>query len=89
MQEAMSNQEKADSLKNLVESKGWSILQAHLEWHLTKKERVKAEAIRQDKSSEIRLNQGWIDGVSFVLKEPAIIITRLKSEEIGEENAKP
>ena len=87
----MSAQETVMNLRELLTHKGWNILKAHLEWHLTKKERVKAEAIRQAKEHEVKLNQGWIDGVSFVLGEPSVLIAKLKDEfeKEGEENARP
>jgi len=74
------NQQAAQELKELVTTKGWLRLQDHLAKHLTQKERVKAEAIRQAKDSDVRLLQGFIDGINFVVSEP-LKLTRLYSQE--------
>ena len=84
--EQLSNQQITASLKELQTHLGWTILVDRLQAHLTAKERVKAEAIRQtqDNSNNFNsavLSQGWIDGVMFVMKEPYNIVTKLKELE--------
>ena len=84
-EEQESSQQVIASLKELLIKQGWNMLAARLEVHLKQKELVKAEAIRQAKDSDVKLIQGFIDGIQYVLKEPERIISRLKeSENVGE-----
>ena len=82
--ESLSRQEKIKALTQITQSQGWSILKDHWGSLLTRKERVKAEAIRQDKS-EFKVIQGFVDVINECLNSPEILIAGLKeSEKEGE-----
>ena len=74
-------------LKELVSTKGWSRLLEHLERHLTQKEKVKAEDIRQAREHSSILNQGFIDGITFVMSEPYKIMTKINSSDLEINNS--
>ena len=80
-----ANQEIVDHYRDLIQTPAWSRFRDHLERHLKQREVVKAEAIRNLVKDEnfgfsVALNQGWIDGVNFVIGEPNRIITRLSNQ---------
>ena len=74
------NQEIVDSYRDLIATPAWNKFQDHLGRCLTKKEVVKAEAIRKNALHDATLLQGWIDAINFVIGEPTRIITRLTNQ---------
>ena len=81
MEEIISQEEAqkraVEDYRLLVANQGWNRFQARLVQLLNQKEQVKAAAIRADKANEIRLNQGYIDALSFVISEPLKLISRM------------
>ena len=90
MEERIISQEEAnlravEDYRSLVGNQGWNRFQARLVQLLNQKEQVKAAAIRADKVNEIRLNQGFIDALNFVISEPLKLISRMTNP-AGENN---
>lgn len=84
--EPLANREETQlALKELKTSKGWRILQAHLEWQCKKREKVQRECVRQQKFHEAVMQQGYLDCLNFVIGEVDNLINRLNQSQPGEE----
>lgn len=79
-QDRMEREETRKILIKLMESQGWSKCQALWARLLTLKEGVKAAALRQDKGSDARYIQGFIDGLKEAEREVIKNTTRPKDE---------
>lgn len=67
--------------RSLVDNQGWSRLQARLDRLLKAREREKSKALRANDLSASLLQQGFIDGIIFVMGEPNSIIKLLTPSE--------
>ena len=87
----LSQEDRQDNLASLREfqsHQGWRIYQVHLVQHLTQKEKVKAESLRNHNLNDAVQIQGYIDGINFVVREIDTLITKLNSPELEDETLK-
>mgnify|MGYP001602997897 CR=1 FL=1 len=73
-------QEDLKALREMLDSRGWQLLQDHLEKLSTRKEMELAGLLRSGKLQEAYAMQAWIDGFNHVTRTTLDLTIRLRGQ---------
>lgn len=69
-------------MRQLVRSQGWALLKTHSQKSVKHRESEKAKALRAGAFNDALLNQGWIDGIEYLMQAAEKMSQHKKDEQI-------